>query len=112
MTSATPAQRTISAGRRSMAPFQIERAAGHLEIARRAVTRAGDVFYTGTGGWHHATWLYLQRAYLSFELGDYEEAVAREADARSALAEAGNPVGLAYCDALQTRLRAANAALT
>jgi predicted ATPase/DNA-binding SARP family transcriptional activator len=95
-----------------LARGEIERGLGNLQEARAALDGALRVFYGVTGLHHYASWVNLQHAYLSFELGDFPETERRLQLARSGFAESGTQLGLDHCAAVNARLRAANGLLT
>ena len=91
---------------------EVARVGGDLEAARDALEGSLDVFYGVTGLRYYASWVHLQLGYLSLELGERDEVAHRLELAQSGFAGLGTQLGLAYCDALAQRLRAANGLLT
>jgi tetratricopeptide (TPR) repeat protein len=95
-----------------LARAEIERSAGDPEKARQAIDAALRVFYGGTGLRHYASWMHLQHAWLSLDVGDLPEAGRRVEIARSGFRYSATQLGLDYCAAIEARLRAANGLLT
>jgi predicted ATPase/DNA-binding SARP family transcriptional activator len=95
-----------------LARAEIARRAGSEAAARDALEHAIEVFYGLAGFVHQLAWLRVQQAYLSLEIGDVAAAEAQVTAARSRFEESAIAVGVAYCDAIEERIRAANAALT
>jgi predicted ATPase/DNA-binding SARP family transcriptional activator len=95
-----------------LARAEIERSAGDPEKAREAIDAALSVFYGGTGLRHYSSWMHLQHAWLSVDVGDLVEAERRLDIARAGFADSGTVLGLDYCAAVDARLRAANGLLT
>jgi hypothetical protein len=96
----------------SLARAEIARRAADSATARDALEYAIDVFYGLAGFIHQLAWLRAQQAYLSLDLGDLVAAEGQLTAARERFEESQIALGIAYCDAIEKRLRAANAALT
>jgi tetratricopeptide (TPR) repeat protein len=94
-----------------LARAEIARRGGRLEAARDALEQAIEVFYGRARLANQLAWLHTQQAYLSLELGDLAPAEQKLATARSLFAETDIALGIAYCSAIEERLRAANTAL-
>jgi hypothetical protein len=95
-----------------LARAEIDRLAGDLQSAREALDGALTVFYGITGLHHYASWVNLQHAYLSLELGDLRETERRLAVARIGFMDSATQLGLECCAVVDARLRAANGLLT
>lgn len=95
-----------------LARAEIERGVGDFQAACEALDGALTVFYGVTGLHHYASWVNLQHAYLSLELGNLDEAERRLGLARTGFRGSGTQIGLDHCAAVDARLRAANGLLT
>ncbi|HEX4717274.1 MAG TPA: BTAD domain-containing putative transcriptional regulator [Thermoleophilaceae bacterium] len=95
-----------------LARAEIDRKAGDHEKAREAIDTALRVFYGMAGLVHYASWMQLQHAWLSLEVGDLTEAERRLGIARAGFTDSVTPLALDHCAALDARLRAANGLLT
>ncbi|MEA2424105.1 MAG: hypothetical protein QOH13_515, partial [Thermoleophilaceae bacterium] len=95
-----------------LARAEIARVRGDLQGAREALDGALTVFYGRAGLLHDASWVHLQHAHLSFEVGDVDETARRLDHARSGFTESGTALGVDYCAALEQRLHTANGLLT
>ncbi|MFL5841821.1 MAG: AfsR/SARP family transcriptional regulator [Thermoleophilaceae bacterium] len=95
-----------------LAQAEIARVRGLPQDAREALDGALTVFYGGTGLLHYASWVHLQHAHLSLEVGDVTESARRLDLAHGGFADSGTRLGLDYCAALGERLHAANGMLT
>jgi tetratricopeptide (TPR) repeat protein len=89
-----------------LAEAEIHRLDGDPQRAREALEGALVVFYGVTGLVHYASWVHLQHAYLSQEVGDLQEAARRLEIARSGFTESGSAVALERCAVVDARLRA------
>jgi hypothetical protein len=95
-----------------LAQAEVARGAGQPQEAREALDRALAVFYGGTGLLHYASWVHLQHAHLSLEVGDIAETARRLDLAHGGFVDSGTGLGLDYCAALAERLQGANGMLT
>jgi tetratricopeptide (TPR) repeat protein len=95
-----------------LAQAEAARVGGHPQEAREALDGALTVFYGGTGLLHYASWVHLQHAHLSLEVGDVEETSRRLDLAHGGFTDSGTRLGLDHCAALAERLHAANGMLT
>jgi tetratricopeptide (TPR) repeat protein len=95
-----------------LARAEIARTAGDAREAREAIERGIESFYARAGLTHQLAWLRVQQAYLSLELDEPVTAEHHVAAARARFTEGDIALGLAYCGALEKRLRAVNGALT
>jgi tetratricopeptide (TPR) repeat protein len=91
---------------------EVERSAGRPELAREAIEEAVDAVYGRAGLNHHLGWLRVQQAYLSLDLGDVVATERHVEDAKVHFVDCEIPLGMAYCAAVDARLRAVNGALT
>jgi predicted ATPase/DNA-binding SARP family transcriptional activator len=91
-----------------LARAEIARRAGDAAAARDALEHAINVFYGVAGFVHQLAWLRVQQAYLSLDLEDLAAADAQVTAARTQFEEAEIAFGIAYCGAIEDRLRAAN----
>jgi ATP/maltotriose-dependent transcriptional regulator MalT len=82
-----------------MTRAEVARLGGDHQGARDAVDAALRVFY-GDEGILHASWLQLQHAHLSLEVGEPAEAARRLELARAEFTESGTQLGLDYCAAM------------
>ena len=98
-------------GAADLARAEIARRAGEHGVARDAIEHALAVFYGIAGFVHQGAWLRVQQAYLSLEIDDVAAAEAHVSAARPRFEEAAIAVGIAYCSAIEERIRTANAAL-
>ena len=90
---------------------EFERLRDEPDKARQALDEALTEFYGGEG-LLHASWMHLQHAHLSLEVGDLAEAARRLDLAREGFSESNTQFGIDSCAALDARLRAANGLLT
>ena len=95
-----------------LARAELYRGTGQLDAAREALNTALTVFYGITGLMGYASWLHLQHAYLSLELGDDDEVTRRLDIAWNGFSASETRSGLEHCRAVGERLRAANGLLT
>jgi predicted ATPase/DNA-binding SARP family transcriptional activator len=91
-----------------LARAEIARRAGDDAAARDALEHAIGVFYGLAGFVHQLAWLQVQQAYLSIELEDLAAAEVQVTAARSRFEDGGIELGIAYCSAIEDRLRTAN----
>jgi tetratricopeptide (TPR) repeat protein len=95
-----------------LAQAEIHRNRGEFDKARDALDGGLAVFYGVTGLLHYASWVHVQHAYLSLELGDFPETERRLDQAWSGFEQSGTALGMEHCRAIGERLRAANGMLT
>jgi tetratricopeptide (TPR) repeat protein len=95
-----------------LAKAEIQRTRGEIEQAREALDAALAVFYGVTGLLHYASWVHLQHAYLSQELGDADETGRRLDLAWSGFEQSGTRLGMDHCLAVSERSQPANGLLT
>jgi predicted ATPase/DNA-binding SARP family transcriptional activator len=91
---------------------EVARTAGRPDLAREAIEHAVDASYGRSDLAHQVAWLRVQQAHLSLELGDVAAAERHVDDAKTRFTRCEIPLGLAYCAAVDARLRAVNGALT
>lgn len=89
---------------------EIARQAGDLAAAHDAIERSIEVIYGRARLAQSLAWLRVQQANLSLEVGDLVAAERELAAARDYFTECDIPLGDAYCEAVEVRMRAANAA--
>jgi hypothetical protein len=83
-----------------LAEAEIHRTSGDAERAREALDGALTVFYGVTGLMHYTSWVHLQHAYVSLEVGDGPESSRRLELARAGFESNGTQLGLEHCAAL------------
>jgi predicted ATPase len=79
---------------------EIHRVTGEPQAAREALDRALGVFYGVNGLMHYASWVQLQYAYLSLDLGEDREAAQRLEVAEAGFTTTRTQLGLDHCAAL------------
>jgi hypothetical protein len=95
-----------------LARAEMARQAGDPGTAHDAIEHAIEAIYMRARLAPPLAWLRVQQAYLSLELGDSAAAEREIAAAQTLFTECDIPLGGAYCDALEQRVRAVNGALT
>ena len=95
-----------------LARAETTRRAGNPEAARDAIEEAIAAIYGRANLTHQLAWLRLQQAYLSLEFADFAGAEDFIGDARTRFIDCEIPLGLAYCSAVEERLKAANGVTT